>query len=182
MLRNLMLVGTSPPATIFNHSRYQRALRANDQPFLDWEWESQMSRNVSDLAEMLSTSTDESLPPFINSFPDIVSAKYEDMSQLLSEAEVKRYDTMLRAKFLQLGKGVVVMWGARPTRMFPYTQRNQFLSVTCANADLHWVSADRCVFVMWIPHHGLRAYSTRVAPAANGEPRPRSSENRAATL
>lgn len=54
MMRNLVVVGPAPSATIFNYTRYQKALRSNDQPFVDQEWELQMSQNVRDLADMLA--------------------------------------------------------------------------------------------------------------------------------
>jgi hypothetical protein len=80
LLRRLMIVGNAPPQTHFDREGYQESLLTNTNPLLDWSQESQRSRNIRRLMDMLTLDNPDfvrELPPFINHYPGMNSVKID---------------------------------------------------------------------------------------------------------
>ena len=60
-------------------------------------------------------------PGFINHYSDIPSDNYQGLNRNLSLEATMAADRNVRTSIQVLRKDVIVMFGARPTRMFPRT-------------------------------------------------------------
>lgn len=80
LLRRMMIVGNAPPQTGFDREGYQESLLTDANPLLDWSQESQRSRNIRRLMDILTMDNPDlvgELPPFINHYPGMNSKKID---------------------------------------------------------------------------------------------------------
>ena len=125
-----IFIGTAPPRTTLQNPNYAENLRVwqasiqagrvVSNPLLDWDEESQTSRSIRELEGWVETD-DGVLPGFINHYSDIPSDNYQGLNRNLSLEATMAADRNVRTSIQVLRKDVIVMFGARPTRMFPRT-------------------------------------------------------------
>jgi hypothetical protein len=95
------------------------------------------------------------MPPFFNHYPTKESDNYRGLFNDTTIEEIREADANVRASISFHSRDIVVMFGARPTLLYPNPQRRNYLASVCPYVDLYWLQKDICGFVVWWPDTGL---------------------------
>lgn len=157
--------------------------RVVSNPVLNIDRLAERSDNIRALGDQLR-SDDGYLPEFIDHHPTIPSGNclflkdyclyhhiianivqnsgnFNDQIRDLQPTELLDADRRVQRSISMLRKDVIIMLGARPTLLFAKEQRRKFFALVCPFVDLYWLSKDRCGFVLWWPHLGLRGHTNK---------------------
>lgn len=159
--------------------------RVVSNPVLNMDTLAEQSDNTGALGHQLRTD-DDYLPEFIDHHPTLLSGNllysnsyclyhymvanidpnigdFDEQMRDLQPTELLDADRRVQRSISTLRKDVIIMLGARPTLLFAKQQRRNFFALVCPFVDLYWLSKDRCGFVLWWPHPGLRWHTNNVA-------------------
>jgi hypothetical protein len=157
--------------------------RVVSNPVLNIDTLAERSDNIRALGHHLR-SDDDYLPEFIDHHPTLLSGNFlysnsyrlyhyivanidqnpgnfDDQFKELQPTTLVDADRRVQRSISTLRKDVIIMLGARPTLLFAKQQRRNFFALVCPFVDLYWLSKDRCGFVLWWPHFGLRGHTNK---------------------
>lgn len=123
-------------------------------PITDWAGETGRSRSLRSLRDFLQSENGD-MPPFFNHYPTKESDNYRGLFNDTTIEEIREADANVRASISFHSRDIIVMFGARPTLLYPNPQRRNYLASVCPYVDLYWLQKDICGFVVWWPDTGL---------------------------